>query len=86
MKKLFLCLIATCLFLTGCNSRNEKEVLNEFKSIVDNTKSYYLEGDMELVNNEDVYSYSIAVSYKEGDFYRIELKNKINNPTRPHRL
>ncbi len=79
MKKIFLCLIATCLFLTGCNSHNEKEVLNEFKNIVDNTKSYYLEGDMELVNNEDVYSYTIKVSYKEGDFYRIELKNKINN-------
>ena len=79
MKKLFLCLIAICLILTGCKSRNEKEVLNEFKNIVDNNKSYFLEGDMELINNEDVYSYNISVSYKEGDFYRIELKNKINN-------
>ena len=79
MKKIFLCLFAVCLILTGCQSRNEKEVLNEFKNIVEDTKSYYLEGDMELINNEDVYSYSISVSYKEGDFYRIELKNKINN-------
>jgi len=79
MKKIFLCLLAICLILTGCKSRNEKEVLNEFKNIVDNTKSYYLDGDMELINNEDVYSYKISVSYKEGDFYRIELKNKINN-------
>ena len=79
MKKIFLCLIIICLILTGCKSRNETEVLNEFKNIVDNTKSYYLDGDMELTNNEDVYSYKISVSYKEGDFYRIELKNKINN-------
>ena len=79
MKKIFLCLIMTCLFLTGCGKYNDKEVLNQFKSLVESTKSYYLEGDMELVNNEDVYSYKVRASYKEGDYYRIELKNKIND-------
>lgn len=81
MKKIFLCLIFTIFILTGCGKYGEKEALNEFKTLVDSTKSYYLEGDMELINNEDVYSYTIKVSYKEGDYYRIELKNKINEHT-----
>ena len=34
---------------------------------------------MELVNNEDVYTYDIAVSYKKDDFYKIELTNVIND-------
>ena len=78
MKKIFLCLIAICLILTGCGKQNEKTVLKEFKDKVDKAESYYLSGNMELVNNEDVYTYDIAVSYKEDDFYKIELTNVIN--------
>ena len=68
-----------CLFLTGCGKQSEKTVLKEFQNMVENSKSYYLSGNMELVNNEDVYTYDIAVSYKEDDFYKIELTNVINN-------
>ena len=79
MKKicLFLCLI--CLFVTGCGKQNEKEVLKEFNSKVNNTNSYYISGNMELVNNEDVYNYEIQVSYKQDDNYKIELTNKVND-------
>ena len=79
MKKIFLCLVLCLLILTGCGKRNEKEVLKEFGSKVDNTDSYYLTGDMELVNNEDVYNYNIKVSYKKDDFYKIELVNTVND-------
>jgi len=79
MKKLFLYVTLISLILTGCGKYGDKEVLEEFSSLVKNSKSYYLEGEMELINNEDVYSYDILVSYKEGDYYRIELVNKINN-------
>ena len=47
--------------------------------MVENSESYYLSGNMELVNNEDVYTYDISVSYKKDDFYKIELTNVINN-------
>ena len=47
--------------------------------MVENSDSYYLSGNMELVNNEDVYTYDITVSYKKDDFYKIELNNVINN-------
>ena len=79
MKKVFLCLFLICLTLTGCAHRNEKEVLKEFQNKVDSADAYYLTGEMELVNNEDVYNYKIAVSYKKTDFYKIELVNAIND-------
>ena len=79
MKKIFLCLILICLVLTGCGKKDEKTVLKEFQDKVNNTKSYYLAGNMELVNNEDIYTYKIAVSYKQEDFYKIELTNSIND-------
>ena len=79
MKKIFLCLISTCLILTGCGKQNEKTVLKEFQDKVTNSDSYYLSGNMELVNNEDVYTYDINVSYKEDDYYKIELTNVIND-------
>ena len=47
--------------------------------MVENSNSYYLSGNMELINNEDVYTYDISVSYKKDDFYKIELSNVINN-------
>ena len=79
MKKIFLCLISTCLILTGCGKQSEKTVLKEFQDKVENSNSYYLSGNMELVNNEDVYTYDISVSYKKDDYYKIELINVIND-------
>ena len=79
MKKLFLCLVLCLLILTGCGKKNEKEVLNGFRDKVDNADAYYLTGDMELINNEDIYNYNISVSYKKDDFYKIELTNTVND-------
>ena len=79
MKKIFLCLVSICFILTGCGKQDEKTVLKEFQEMVDNSKSYYLSGNMELVNNEDVYTYDVMVSYKKEDYYKIELTNVINN-------
>ena len=79
MKKIFLCLIAICLILTGCGKQDETEVLKGFEDKVNNTDSYYLTGSMELTNNEDVYNYDINVSYAKDDYYKIELTNTIND-------
>ena len=79
MKKIFLILILGCLVLTGCRGKNEKEVLREFENKVDDAEAYYLTGNMELTNNEDVYTYNIAVSYQKSDNYKIELTNVIND-------
>ncbi len=79
MKKIFLVMLLCGLFLTGCGKKGEKDVLSEYKNIVDNAKSYYLEGQMELVNNEDIYTYNIYVSYMADDNYKIELVNTISD-------
>lgn len=79
MKKIVLILILVCLTLTGCGKQSEKEVLSEFESKVNSADAYYLDGNMELTNNEDVYTYNIAVSYAKDDNYKIELVNAIND-------
>jgi len=68
-----------CFILTGCVKKGEKEVLKEFQNKVNNANSYYLSGNMELVNNEDLYTYEINVSYQKDDYYKIELTNVIND-------
>jgi outer membrane lipoprotein-sorting protein len=79
MKKIFLCLVLICLVLTGCGKKSEKAVLDKFNDLVMNSDAYYLSGNMELVNNEDVYTYDVMVSYMKDDYYKIELTNVINN-------
>ena len=79
VKKLFLCLVSICLILTGCGKKDEKTVLKGFQDKVENSDSYYLSGNMELVNNEDVYTYDVTVSYKKGDYYKIDLINTLDN-------
>ena len=79
MKKLFLIFSLFCLVLTGCGKKDQKEVLREFEKKVNEANSYYLTGNMELTNNEDVYTYKIMVSYSKDDNYKIELVNMVND-------
>ena len=79
MKKIFLSLILICLVITGCGKRTEKEVLGEFEKKVNGAEAYYLTGNMELTNNEDVYTYKIMVSYSKDDNYKIEIVNAVND-------
>ena len=41
--------------------------------------SYYIEGILEVTNNETTYKYDINVSYKKDDNYRVDLKNQTNS-------
>lgn len=79
MKKLFLCLSLICLILTGCGKQDEGSILKEFETKVNEADAYYLTGNMELVNNEDVYTYDITVSYEKDDHYKIELVNAVSD-------
>ena len=81
MKKVLLSiLLVLTLFLTGCmKKKDESYVMNEFSKKIEKADSYYVEGHMELVNNEDIYEYDVKVSYKKGDFYKVDLTNVSNN-------
>ena len=78
-KKLFYVLLLGLVILSGCGKVNEKDVLNSFEKMVKESKSYYLEGKLDIVNNEDVYTYDVNVSYKENDNYKVDLINTVNS-------
>ena len=67
-KKLFGLLIIGLFLLSGCGKVSEKDALNKFMKDVDNAKSYYLEGKLDIVNNEDIYTYDVKASYQKQDY------------------
>ena len=79
MKKTFLIFILVVIFITGCGKTSSSKVVEEFGKKINNLKSYYVEGIMELINNEDIYTYNVKVSYKKNDYYKIDLVNTTNN-------
>lgn len=80
MKKIFLTLIAICcLFITGCFGNNKDDVLKDISKKYDNLNSYELTGDLEIVNNDDVYNYDVKVIFQKKDKYYVSLKNRSNN-------
>ena len=79
MKKLIFIFLTFMLILTGCGKYGEKDVLRDLNKKISNLKSYYIEGKMEIINNEDIYKYDVKVSYKEKDNYKVSLKNESNN-------
>lgn len=72
-------LITSIVIITGCSNNNEKNIIEKMNKKLEDAKSYYLEGQMEIYNNEDTYTYDIEVSYKKGDYYKVDLTNKLNN-------
>ena len=80
MKKILEFLAVISIFLlTGCGVKNANNVLKDLEKKVNNASSYYLEGEMEIMNHEDTYTYQVKVSYQKNDYYKIELTNTLNN-------
>lgn len=80
MKKIIpLILLIASIILTGCGKYDEKDIQKDLKKNMDKLSAYQLEGDLEIVNNDDVYSYKVNVSYKKDDNYKVSLTNKSNN-------
>ena len=67
-----------CCFITGCFGNNNNGI-EKFIKKVEKTKNYYLTGELEIINNEDTYKYDVNVSYKDKDYYKVDLINKTNN-------
>ena len=78
-KKIIIFIFIATLLIVGCGKKGKEDVINYVSDKVNKSKSYYLEGDMDIINNEDVYSYRVNVSYKDDDYYRVSLTNKNNN-------
>ena len=78
MKKIIFCFLLFLLVLTGCGKYNQDDAIKDLEKKIDNN-SYYLEGDLEIVNNDEVYNYEVKSSYQKTDNYKVVLLNKTNN-------
>ncbi len=78
MKKLVLCFLLLLIVVTGCGKYDKDDAIKDLeKKISDN--SYYIEGNLEIVNNDEVYNYDVKSSFKKTDNYKVVLLNKSNN-------
>ncbi len=79
MKKIILwCLVVFSAFLlAGCGKGN-KDVVKELNNKINKSKSYYITGELEIINNEDTYTYDAEVSYRAENQFKVLLKNKTN--------
>ena len=82
MKRVVLTLVLCGVFLlTGCKSYNERDIVKELENKLNKANSYFVQGEMEITNNEDIYTYNVEVSFKEKDNYKVVLTNTSNDHT-----
>lgn len=80
MKKIFICLIIICVFMTGCGKNSQSKVTNSILKKYNRSSGYKLKGELEISNNEDVYNYYVNSFYdKKNGFYKVILTNKSND-------
>ena len=80
MKKVLLLFsLIICFMICGCAKNTKKEVLSKFSKKIENAKSYYLTGTLEMVNNETSYTYDVNVSYTKDNNFKVSLKNQSND-------
>ncbi len=78
-KLLFLIMIIGVFAISGCGKNSESDAIKDLTKKINDSKAYYVDGTLEIVNNEDVYTYNVNVSYKEKDNYKVSLVNTVNN-------
>ena len=69
------------LVTTGCGKNTESSVINDLEKKINKASAYKISGDLEIVNNDEVYNYDIEVSYKKDNNYKVILTNKANDHT-----
>ena len=78
MKKICL-VLCVCFLLVGCGKYTVKDAEKDLEKKINKLDGYNLTGEMEIINNDDVYKYDVDVSYSKSDKFRVSLKNKTNN-------
>ena len=53
-KLLFLIMIIGVFAISGCGKNSESDVIKDLTKKINDSKAYYVDGTLEIVNNEDV--------------------------------
>ncbi len=59
MKKIFLLLVVMLFFVCGCSKHTEKDVIKDLENKVKKADGYKLSGELQVLNNDDVYNYDV---------------------------
>lgn len=79
MKKIVILITFMMIFLTGCGEKKLEDVIGDFTKSVENSKSYKLNGTMEISSGEEIFTYNIDTYFLKDDFYKVVLVNQTNN-------
>lgn len=79
MKKWFALIVFLLMFITGCGSMNLDKAIGDFTRSVEASKSYHLDGSMEINSGEETFTYNIDVLFLKDDYYKVILVNQTNN-------
>lgn len=79
MKKILLLTLFMLLTLTGCGEYKLEDAVKEFSKDVENSKSYKINGTMEISSGEEIFTYNIDTYFLKDDFYKVVLVNQTNN-------
>ena len=78
MKKL-LVILAMLFIVTGCGKTSESDIVKEFSNMVDKSRSYKINGTMEISNDEEKFVYNLETYYMKDNYYKVILVNQTNN-------
>ena len=78
IKSLIICTILS-LILVGCGAKSSDDIIVSLDNKLKKADSYFVTGVMEIINNEDTYTYDVSISYKKDNYYKINLVNTLNN-------
>lgn len=81
MKKILFSIMMVLLLVSGCEKNSETSVINDLEKKINKASAYKVIGVLEIVNNDEVYTYDVEVSYKKNNNYRVSLTNQANNHT-----
>ncbi len=79
LKKILILGIFTILLVTGCGKYTIDKALKDFTNKVQSSKSYKIEGTMEISSGEETFVYSIESYFLKDDYYKVVLVNQTNN-------
>ena len=72
-------LLSLTLLVSGCGKTGTENVVKDFTSKVNDSKSYTLKGNMEIYADEETFTYSLEINFLKDYFYKVKMVNQTNN-------